>query len=252
MIAMAKILLGCPLYDDRLGAGPSKALWRMSSQRHEVREVVPCRSLIDTNCSEIWCIALNNRGLVSHVAMLHSDITPEDFWIDKLMDEADQHGADLISAVSPVKDERGLYSTAIAMPGGKRHFRRLTVQQVNHPAFPTSFGIREAADALESLPGPLRIADVPRDFLFVNTGCMVCRVDCDWAERVWFSSETVIECVNGMWQPYTLPEDWLFSRRVAEQGGRVMATKAVKLTHRGWFDWPNTGEWGQPRDTFQP
>lgn len=248
---MARVLLACPLYDDRMVAGPSRAFWRTASRQHQVHEQLVSFSIIDTSCTAIWCDALNNRGLLDYMAILHGDVTPPDWWLDTLIDEAEKHGADFLSALVPVKDDRGFYSTAISLPDGKRHFVRLTVQQVMRPEFPTTFGLEEAAEALERLPEPYRVPEVPRGgFLFANTGCMICRVDRPWAEQVLFDAETIIDRgSNGRLIPYTLGEDWVFSREIARHGGKVMATKAILPAHRGAADFRSEAAWGQPRET---
>jgi hypothetical protein len=247
---MANVLLGCPLYDDRLGSGPSKAFWREASQKHQIAETLPTGSVIDSNCTKIWCDALNNRDQVLYMAILHSDVTPEAWWVDKLIEQAELHGADFVSALVPVKNLRGVYSTAISMPDGKHHFRRLTRKQAQHPDFPTTFGVEEATDALERLPEPLRVSNVPRGgFLFANTACMVCRVDRPWAEKVLFCNEVTLERRNdGFMYPYNISEDWYFTRAVAQHGGRVMATRAVAVGHAGSMEYTSDGDWGQDQD----
>jgi hypothetical protein len=181
--------------------------------------------------------------------MLHADVIPEDWWLDKLIDEAERYDADLMSAVVPMKTQHGVTSTGISKPGRKEtYFCRLTMQQIHHSDFPATFGIAEAADALERLPPELRIDKVPREFLFVNTGCMVCRIDKPWATEVWFENEEAIVNVNGAWQAVGNSEDWVFSKRVAQKGGKVMATRAVNLIHKGTATYSSTATWGQARD----
>ena len=45
--------------------------------------------------------------------MLHDDVVPEAFWLDKLIAELELHSADVMSAVVPVKSGNGLTSTAV-------------------------------------------------------------------------------------------------------------------------------------------
>ena len=121
--------------------------------------------------------------------------------------------------------------------------------QLLHPAFPETFDIHAAVEALARLPDDLREEGLPREALLVNTGCMVLRLDRPWAdERLWFDDLNGIERVNGELQAVCKSEDWYFSHRVAQEGGQVMATKRVKLTHRGFCHFPSDHAWGQPRD----
>jgi hypothetical protein len=196
-------------------------------------------------------MALNTRQAndLQWFAMLHSDIGPEPYWLDKLIAEAEKHGADMLSAVVPIKSQDGLTSTAILKPGEPfGAFMRLTMSQVRHPAFPDTFDIHMAVDALASLPEELRETDLPREALLVNTGCMVLRLDRPWAdERLWFDDLNGIIRVNGELHPVCKSEDWNFSHRVAQEGGKVMATRTIKLTHRGTTDYPSDQIWGLSR-----
>jgi hypothetical protein len=248
---MAKVVLGCPMYDYRLGYSSSERYFRQASRNHQMCEVPADGSIIDSQCTKLWCDALNNRHQgVTYFAMLHSDVTPEPWWVDTLIEQAELHGADFVSALVAVKNLSGAYSTGISTSDGERHFRRLSRRQVQHPDFPTTFGIEEAATALERLPEPLRIPEVPRGgFLLANTGCMVCRVDRPWAEHVVFNSVTVIEKFKGgVVKPYTFSEDWYFTRGIAQHGGRVMATKTVATSHMGTMHYASEGDWGQDQD----
>lgn len=246
---MSNVFLACPTYNGQLDFATARSLYHTASQNHRVHVMAGAASLLTANCNALWCMALNNRAHLTWFAMLHADIEPEHWWLDKLIAEAEAHQADLMSAVVPMKNFDGLVSTAIARPGGDSHiFCRLTMQQVRHPLFPDTFGIHEAADALEQLPPPLQVRDVPREALLANTGCFICRLDRPWSEQVWFSLVDGIEKVNGLWQHVTLSEDWVFSGRVARHGGKVMATRTVSLAHRGITAFESTNVWGHPRD----
>ena len=247
---MDNVFLACPLYDGRMDFGTSMRLAQAARRRRAMVQF-NTRSLLASNCNKLWCAALNQRQ--SHgfkwFAMLHADIDPEAYWLDKLLDEAERYDADLLSAVVPIKDARGLVSTAIdSVDGGFRQFCRLTLKQVHDPAFPDTFGIQEAAAALERLPAGLRIENVPRTFLLVNTGCFVCRLDRPWSEKVWFEIRDGISCRDGVWREEVVSEDWMFSKAVAANGGKVMATRIVSVDHYGSQRFPSQGTWGNPRD----
>jgi hypothetical protein len=247
----SNVFLTCPLYDGRLDAGTARSLWSTASQRHRVNVLALGNSLLATNCNWLWCTGLNNRatGNFKWFAMLHADIEPDYWWLDTLIAEAEKHDADVMSAIVPIKDQRGVTSTAISKPGSRyQQFCRLTMRQVRHESFPDTFGIEEAASALEGLPEPLRIANVPREALLVNTGCFVCRFDRPWCEQVWFAMDEGIQRIEGQWAPVQQSEDWIFARKVAQQGGKVMATRLLPLAHKGLTQFLSTQTWGHPKD----
>jgi hypothetical protein len=220
-----------------------------ASQTRRVGVLPSQSSLLATNCNRLLCSALNLREAdnLEWFAMLHSDIEPEAYWIDKLIAEAEKHGADLMSAVVPVKNRTGRTSTAIAARDSRLSaYCILTQHQVRHPSFPDTFDLEQAAAALEGLPGEMRVADVPRSALLVNTGCMVYRL-AQWRLGIKFEQLDDIVEFNGQYAERSLSEDWSFSRLVAEHGGKVMATRLLKLTHWGSVDWRAEEVWGEPR-----
>lgn len=249
---MANILLGCPTYDGSLNSLTAQSIFATAAREHRVFTAVADFSLVSLNCNRLWCQALNTReaNQLEWFAMLHADVAPEPWWLDKLIAEAERNDADLLSAVVPIKDERGLTSTAILLPGGPLGgFYRLTMAQALHPTFPVTFDIHQAVAALASLPDGLRETGLPAEALLVNTGCMVVRLNRPWAdERIWFEDVNRIVRINGAWQAICKSEDWNFSHRVAQEGGKVMATKSISLTHRGVSDFFSSRIWGKLRD----
>src|SRR5262245_13324495 len=110
---MASVFLACPQYEGKLSGETARCLWETPSQKHTVRVGTSSFSLLAYNCNALWCLALNNqRSLgLEWFAMLHADIVPEPWWIDKLIAEAERHGADFMSAVVPIKNHSGVTST---------------------------------------------------------------------------------------------------------------------------------------------
>jgi hypothetical protein len=249
---MANVFLACPTYDGSLTSFAARSIYATASREHQIYTAIGDFSLVALNCNRLLCQALNTRAKhdLKWFAMLHSDIGPEPWWLDLLVAEAERHGADLLSAVVPIKSEQGLTSTAVLLPGGLLGaFYRLTTAQVLHPDFPVTFDIEGAVDALARLPEELRCPDLPREALLVNTGCMVMRLNRPWAdERLWFDDLNAIVRVNGQFEAVCKSEDWHFSHRVAQEGGKVMATKAIRLVHRGVADYSSQQVWGKRRD----
>jgi hypothetical protein len=94
------------------------------------------------------------------------------------------------------------------------------------------------------------VANVPRTRLLCNTGCFVCRLGRAWCDprHVFFDDLNTILEVNWRWQAAVHSEDWFFTGRVAERGGKVMATKAVVVRHNGNTEFASDEAWGVDRD----
>jgi hypothetical protein len=249
---MANVFIACPTYGGVMSTPTARSIWGTATQAHTIFPVAEDFSLVPWNCNRHWCTALNNRQAdqLQWFAMIHSDIAPEPWWLDKLITEAEAQNADLLSAVVPIKNQQGMTSTAILRPGGPfGAFHRLSLAQLFHPSFPQTFDIHMAVDALEKLPPELRVEGLPREALLVNTGLMVLRLDRPWAnERIWFDDLNGIVRIDGKLQAVCKSEDWHFSHRVAQEGGRVMATTAIHLIHTGACAYPSHQVWGQPRE----
>lgn len=218
-------------------------------------------SLLADSFNFHWTSALNlqRQGKpITRFAMLHDDIVPESWWLEKLITEHDACGADLLAALVPIKDTRGLTSTAIDDPKDQWDvLRRITMAEC------------------ASLPETFSAADCgyPDNFLLANTGCWICDFTKGWRFRVKFEIDNAIafqldrggfidqldvyvaangevhrsrvnflngrQPLEGHWQNRVRPEDWNFSRQVGRLGGRVMVTRKVRLSHIGKITYMN-------------
>jgi hypothetical protein len=88
-------------------------------------------SLLCRNFNHLWALALNERQRsgVDIFAMLHADIQAQAGWLDLLVGELLRLDADVISAVVPIKDSRGLTSTGFSDPEDPR-VERLAVREL--------------------------------------------------------------------------------------------------------------------------
>ena len=187
----------------------------------------------------LWMRALTRAaaGELDYFVMLHSDVAPAANWIDTLVSEMERTGADLISAVVPLKDPRGLTSTALSRPEDRwGAFRRLTVKE------------------LQMLPPTFDAADCGFDgfVLLHNTGCWIA----DMRRPIFRTQEgnrTVLDFnfprqIVRDEMGYRLDresEDWAFSRKLFKLGAKTFATSAVRLSHMdGAVPFPNWGNWG--------
>jgi len=182
-------------------------------------------SLLPYTFNLLWTGAINGRPALTHFAMLHDDIIPAAGWLDVLLEELETNDADLVSAVVPIKDGRGLTSTAVDCNPDKWNPRRLTMHEIC--GLPDTFGT-------EHVGGPI----------LLNTGCWLARIDRPWAESVRFRQQDEIrKGESGLFEAHTIPEDWDFSRQLHERGAKILATRKVKL-HHSMPGFTNERPWG--------
>lgn len=186
-------------------------------------------SLLTLTFNSLWCMALNERANgITHFAMIHDDVWPVgDAWLDDLMREHRACGADVTSVTIPIKDDRGLTSTAI-LHRPTRRMKRLTMTEVC--SLPPTFDATSFGAECVILP---------------NTGLWVCDFTKPWVEDVCFTMrDRIFKGIDNKWVPQCFGEDWGFGVQLAEHGLRVCATSAVKVAHQGKFDFPNFEPWG--------
>lgn len=242
---MAGIFLGLPTYNGWMTTGCGQAAMGCPSLEHDLITVSQSGSLLCGNCNRLLVMALNEQKErdLTWFALLHADIAPEACWLDKLVAEAELHGADMMSVPIAIKNQLGVTSTAICSGRRFGQYGRLSFAQLRHPDFPRTFDIDDAADALAQLPPPLG-ATIPRIALLANTGCMIVRIDKPWSRRLIFRTlDYLHEREDGKMEARDLSEDWYFSWLVAKLGGKVMCTTMVSASHHGTVDFPNNKDW---------
>jgi hypothetical protein len=222
------VFLAVPYYDHLVAAALPGLL--QPSQQAVATLTLESGSLLAMVFNQLWCHALNQRRIfgLTHFAMHHADIQAPPFWIDTLLDEQQHVGADMLSVVVPIKDDRGLTSTGTRDPVHGA-IRRFTMKEIY------------------DLPETFSIADTTvRDhWLMVNTGLWICDFTKPWVEQVVFSILDSIICENGRFQARSLPEDWNFSGWCARQGLRVFATRKLPVVHHGRAAYGNDEVWGE-------
>lgn len=224
LVAIAMARRGAQVND-----GAAEGFYRFPCRKAQVAALVkPVSTLLPFAFNQAWAGVLNLRDQgvnLRYFAMIHDDIAPEPWWLDKLIGELERTGADAVSAVVPIKDEKGLTSTAV-YTGDIWLPRRITMREAME--LPETFSAEDAG-------GPL----------LLNTGLWVADITKPWADEICFdfmnrirrtsTGERVAECV---------PEDWLNSHRMNELGCKLMATRVVNLNHEGNMDYPNDTAWG--------
>lgn len=227
------VLLGMPGYAQVTG-GAARGFYRSASPDGGLSVLVNYTesSLLALNMNSLWCDALNRRHRgdpIDYHAMQHADVEPQDYWLDVLVAELEARDLDVLSCVVPIKDARGVTSTAVARADGNnwKVKHRLTMAEAYR--LPETF-------TSEDVGGPL----------LVNTGLWVCRFDRDWVKKVWFTINDRIawDEAKQVYHPLNEPEDWYISRLFHELGLKVGATRKVQLAHRGPVAFSNVRPWG--------
>lgn len=179
-----------------------------------------------------WVEALNLRETkkLTHFLLLHADVVPlGPAWINVLLDEMERVDAKVLSLILPIKDGRGLVSTAL--DNGDMTPRGFTTAQI------------------QNMPETFTHPD-----LLVNSGCLLVDFREPWVEQICFDVNNAIVKKNeyGKFEVKSEPEDYHFSRQCKRLGVPVYATRKVKAHHVGNFKYPNDQVWGQDVDEPSP
>lgn len=227
-----RAFLGMPYYGEMSG-GAARAFYWSTAGGLQVKHAQAEGSLLAQNMNRLWVAALNESldgREPDYFAMIHSDIFVEDHWLDVLVDELESNELDVLGVVIPIKDTRGVTSTALARPDGDkwRPHARLTMAEAYR------------------LPETFTSEDVGYPLL-LNTGLWVCKFAESWARQVRFTvnDRIGVNVHTGRYEERTEPEDWYFSRLLHEMGKRVGCTRKVKVGHQGRLIFPNYEAWGE-------
>lgn len=217
----------------------TRAFWTETCNYANVVRVINQSSILTKNFNVLWAAALNlwERGEITHLVMLHSDAVPAPGFLNTLHEELYASGADLLSAVMAIKDMRGLSSTAISDPlTNWEPAARLTMTEIMQ--LPETFKIEDCG--------------FPERVLLANTGCWIANLNSpvfhktnqDGTLAAHFSVRDRIPRRNGIWTIDCESEDWFFSRKIFENGGKVAVTRKIPILHQGGSAWPNNVAWG--------
>ena len=203
-----KMFLGMPMGRQLCHPYAARAFFRASQGEIEmtIMEMMATSSLLTFSFNQLWATAKNNDA--DYFAMIHSDVIPDPGWMDVMYKELLETGADIISAVIPIKNNSGLTSTALETDD-KWNPRRLTLYEI--------------FDREETFFDPQ---------LLVNTGLWMCKMKSFWNTKdlIFHQEDSCRETKDGL-QLLTFSEDWGFSRQAKANGARLFATRKVKLYH---------------------
>lgn len=167
------IVLGMPGYGNQTAAA-GRALWTCCQDMTTVDVRYFNGSLLACNFNRLWCHALNrvHRGeRVDYWAMLHDDVGPETFWLDKLIDELEASDLDVLGVAVPIKDSHGRTSIAVHHEGDNWSPEcRLTMRDIFE------------------LPETFTSDDLGGKKLLLNTGCWVVKWSQEWCRKIHFLS----------------------------------------------------------------
>jgi len=226
------VFIACPTHDGRITVGTAQALYDLATKKYRTFIATNNVSLINWNCNQLWCKAMNMREEhgMKWFAMLHSDVIPEPYWLDKLIEIAEQYDIDMLSASVAIKDDSGDTSTGVSNPANNHwNGRRISIKEMEPFTVLTSNFFKTPIMASPE--------DLPK--LLVNTGCCIIRMDQPWSDKVIFRTDEVIRKINGKYEAFTDSEDWNFSRMVHDLGGKVGVTPQVKTKHVGGKQFSN-------------
>jgi hypothetical protein len=224
----ARVFLAIPTYLSRIECADVIPALMRPSKNHEVGFGETSTSANCLGFNKLWIQALELRETqgFTHFLMLHSDIVVQPYFIDQMMDIMNRTGADVLSAIVPIKDEKGVTSTAIDEPINdldvRWRMRRLTMREVHK--MPETF---------------------THPKLLINTGCMLVDLRKDWVEKIYFHFDDEIIMHQGKRIAVCQPEDWGFSRDARKLGAKLWATREVKVKHAGQQMYPNDVAWGE-------
>lgn len=230
-----KVFFGVPTYKADCHVGILSVIPRMT-RKHQAMfgNVDSSACCVTFNALYIMALEEYEKGNADWFLLWHSDIVPEPYFLDKMIDIAEEKQADILSVVAPIKDEKGLTSTALDEPVGdvplEWRVRRLTMTEIMQ---------RE-----ETFTAPN---------LLINTGLMLVRLSVPWRDQIRFHFEDQIIRVHGRRRAVVMPEDWLFSRDARKLGCTSQwATRAIKLEHKGMATFPNSVKWGTKETDAEP
>ena len=219
----SRVYLGIPTHDRRLDQNTA---WATHTTGLELGKTlglaIKARSLLCVNFNELLCEACNN-GDYTHFCLLHADICPkDDGWLVKMLDIMKERKVDVLSVVSPIKDDERRTSCSLGSEDGVealyfKHFEGM----------PATFGRKEAGEKWGN------------NKLYFNTGCLMIRLKGFDPTKASFQMADNIVDVKGHYCVQNLPEDWMFSVKCMQLGIPYAVTTDIRIEHVGGGVWSN-------------
>lgn len=204
------------------------AMKKVEGQDKEIHHAEINGSLLTWCFNSLWAMALNlkEESGLDYFLLWHADVKPvTEGWLETLIKELRDAEGDVISAIVPIKDARGLTSTA----RDSDPFRPIRITQ---------------HEAVNILPVSWTSEDV-----LLNTGLMLVDFSKPWVYDVCFTmQDRIVRRGDGKFIADIEPEDWNFSRQLHRKGLKLVATRAVTVEHFGVGTWRSDQVWGWETD----
>lgn len=231
-----RVLIGMPWDGKSVHLAAAKAFFhpcrKDSAIEFRLMDHGGCAVLMNHNAILSKAIDLYEAGEIDALAILHGDIGANTGWLDDLYAPMLEKGLDLIAASVPIKDDRGLTSTAVDDMEDDYAPRRLTQRQV------------------AELPEVFTDSDIGGPIL-LNTGMMLLKFG-PWVltdpAPIHFEFVNCIKKKDGVRFPWFKPDDWQLSRMCRKLGLKLACTKSIPLHHFGDKVYKSTETWGWKED----
>jgi hypothetical protein len=222
---MNTTFIGIPCYGGKVGEGVIQSL-----SYHGERDVIITPlgfSVLTKNFNILYCQALNRRPQVDRFCMHHDDVLAQPGWLTKMLTLMNKHGADILSVAIPIKDKRGLTSTAMDLRSTENPYRikNLSLRELHEDFEPT----------------------FTHPNLLVNSGLMLVNLSRPECEKLVFrfTDEILPDPKQpGKLAAYGVSEDWNFSAQAHALGLKVFCTTEVRVHHVGQYKFDNSN-WGE-------
>jgi len=231
----SRVSIGIPVYDQKIDFRIKHAIDVASLKQKAFKLHFSRSGILPRAFNYLLADALNDRAEgATHFLLWHNDIVPlEPGFLDKMLALMQTHQCDVLSVVSPIKDMRGLTTTALdTHPENPHWVKRLTMKEI-YESYPPTWSDEK---------------------LLINTGLMLVNMTKPWVENICFNfQETIFKDMKGIYRAAGVSEDWLFSRQAKLLGAKLAVTREISIQHVGYTDFPNTSVWGQlETDNFVP
>jgi hypothetical protein len=219
----------------------ARAFFQDASRKHELMTAAPTFSALSANFNKLWATGIANamEGLVDIFAMMHTDVEPQTYWLDTLVDELLRLKLDVLSSVIPIKDESRNTSTAMGPIENEWENTLLNLDEIK--LLPETF-------TDEDMKPWRRKHNMPDHKLMLNTGCWVAdlRNTKFWKVengllKFFFTQKDRIQFDGNRFSVGLASEDWNFSRICHREGLRLAATRIIEVKHHGARAFSNRG-----------
>lgn len=207
-------------------------------------EIVGADNASWDNMNALWCNALNaaRSDGITHFAMIHADVVPslDQDWINVMVAEMDALDLDFISAVIPIKDQRGLTSCGIGDPKDPWvPWRRFTMHEIYsfQPTFNQDDIGYPSSDWILNHNSGMIVADLRKPIFRKSFPDGEMAIWFEFRKRMYFDDKGEAKLQGES-------EDWNISRRLWVHGAKTAITRKAKLQHFGMVGHPNTHAWG--------